>query len=50
MGARVVGESLALEILKSFVNAEFSKLERHQRRLNKVISVEKRYMNQTVGG
>jgi ribose 5-phosphate isomerase B len=50
MGARVVGESLALEILKSFVHAEFSNLERHKRRLNKVISVEKRYMNQTVGG
>lgn len=50
MGARVVGESLAMEILKSFVNAKFSGLERHVRRLNKVISVEKRYMNQTVGG
>jgi ribose 5-phosphate isomerase B len=50
MGARVVGESLALEILKSFVHAEFSGAERHVRRLNKVISVEKQYMNQTVGG
>jgi RpiB/LacA/LacB family sugar-phosphate isomerase len=50
MGARVVGESLALEILKAFVNAEFSGLDRHVRRLNKVISTEKRYMNQPVGG
>jgi ribose 5-phosphate isomerase B len=50
MGARVVGESLALEILKSFVHAEFSGAERHLRRLNKVISVEKRYMNQSAGG
>lgn len=50
MGARVVGQSLALEILKSFVHAQFSGADRHVRRLNKVISVEKRYMNQTVGG
>lgn len=50
MGARVIGESLAMEVLKSFVQAEFSNAERHLRRLNKVISVEKRYMNQTVGG
>lgn len=50
MGARVVGESLALEILKAFVKADFSGLERHVRRLNKVISVEKRYMNHCAGG
>lgn len=50
MGARVVGESLALEILKAFVNAKFSGAERHLRRLNKVISAEKQYMNQAVGG
>lgn len=50
MGARVVGESLALEILKSFVKADFSGLERHVRRLNKVISVEKKYMNHCAGG
>lgn len=50
MGARVVGQSLALEILKAFVNAEFSGADRHVRRLNKVISVEKRYMNQAITG
>jgi ribose 5-phosphate isomerase B len=50
MGARVVGQSLALEILNAFVKAEFSGADRHVRRLNKVISVEKRYMNQAVTG
>ncbi len=50
MGARVIGQSLAVEILKSFVHAEFSGAPRHVRRLNKVISVEKKYMNEGVGG
>lgn len=50
MGARVIGQSLAVEILKSFVNAEFSGAPRHVRRLNKVISVERKYMNEGVGG
>lgn len=50
MGARVIGQNLAVEILKAFVNAEFSGADRHVRRLNKVISVEKRYMNQAVSG
>lgn len=40
MGARVIGPNLALEIVNAFVNARFSKLERHQRRLNKVIEIE----------
>lgn len=50
LGARVIGSSLAKEVVHAFVNAKFSGLERHVRRLNKVISAEKRYMNQTVGG
>ncbi len=50
MGARVIGQSLAVEILKSFVHAEFSGAPRHVRRLNKVISVEKKYMNEGNGG
>jgi ribose 5-phosphate isomerase B len=43
MGARVVGASLALEILESFLKAKFSGLERHQRRLNKVLAIEAKY-------
>ncbi|HEY9790144.1 MAG TPA: ribose 5-phosphate isomerase B [Candidatus Obscuribacterales bacterium] len=50
MGARVIGPSLALEVLKAFVNAEFSKADRHVRRLNKVMAIEKKYMNNPVRG
>ncbi len=41
MGERVIGIELAREILFAFVNAQFSGAERHQRRLNKVLSIEK---------
>lgn len=43
MGARVIGSNLALEILSAFLNARFSGLERHQRRLDKVLAIEKKY-------
>ena len=36
LGARVVGPSLAAEILSVFLRAEFSGAERHKRRLEKV--------------
>ena len=41
LGARVIGKSLALEIVKTWLGAAFSGLERHQRRLEKVIAIEK---------
>lgn len=34
MGAGIVGENLALEIVDTFLNTEFSKEERHQRRID----------------
>jgi ribose 5-phosphate isomerase B len=40
IGARVVGPSLALEIVDTYLNARFSGLERHQRRLAKVLALE----------
>jgi len=40
LGAQVVGLWLALEIVKTFVKAEFSGVERYVRRLNKVKSFE----------
>ncbi len=43
LGARVIGANLAFEVLKSFLNARFSGLERHQRRLDKVLAMEDRY-------
>ena len=36
LGARVVGPSLAAEIVTTFLRAEFSGAERHRRRLEKV--------------
>ena len=42
LGARVVGSELAMEIVHAFVNARFTGEERHQRRLNKVLEIERR--------
>lgn len=36
MGAGIVGENLALSIVETFLNTEFSGDERHQRRINKI--------------
>ena len=41
MGAGVVGEMLALEIVDIWVETEFSHNERHQRRIDKVMALEK---------
>lgn len=40
LGARVVGEELAFEVVSAFLSAKFSGLERHRRRLRKVLSIE----------
>jgi ribose 5-phosphate isomerase B len=42
LGARVVGVELAMEITRAFVGAQFTGEERHQRRLNKVLDIERR--------
>ena len=42
LGARVIGEAVALELVRTFLEAEFSKEERHVRRLQKVIDLESR--------
>ena len=44
IGARVIGPSLALEIVGAFVGARFSGEERHRRRLNKILAIEERYV------
>jgi ribose 5-phosphate isomerase B len=41
LGARVIGVELAIEIVKAFLKASFSGEERHQRRVNKVIALER---------
>ncbi len=42
LGARVVGEALALELVERFLAARFSGLERHRRRLAQVAALETR--------
>lgn len=42
LGARVIGEELAAELVRDFVQARFSGLERHRRRLGKVLALEER--------
>lgn len=40
LGARVTGPELALEIVRTFVNARFTGEERHLRRLKKIAEIE----------
>lgn len=42
LGTRVVGEELALDIVRAFVAAKFTGEERHRRRLQKVLAIEQR--------
>jgi ribose 5-phosphate isomerase B len=42
IGARVIGVELAREIVNAFLKAQFSHEERHVRRLEKVLEIEKR--------
>ena len=41
LGAGVVGEMLALEIVDTWIGTDFSHNERHQRRIDKVMALEK---------
>lgn len=41
MGAGVIGEMLALEIVDTWLGTEFTHNERHQRRIDKVMALEK---------
>lgn len=40
LGSRVVGEELAAELMRAFLNAKFSGEERHKRRLQKITDIE----------
>ena len=41
LGAGIVGENLALEIVDTWLTTEFSGDERHQRRIDKLMNLEK---------
>jgi ribose 5-phosphate isomerase B len=44
LGARVIGPALAADLVNAFVGATFSREERHQRRLNKILDIEGRFI------
>ncbi len=44
LGARVIGTYVARELVQNFLNAQFSGEERHRRRLEKTLELEKRYL------
>lgn len=41
MGQRIIGEELMKEIVRVWINTEFSHDERHQRRIDKLMKLEK---------
>ena len=43
LGGRVIGESVALELVSAFLDSKYTGEERHQRRLEKVKAIEARY-------
>jgi RpiB/LacA/LacB family sugar-phosphate isomerase len=43
LGGRVIGESVALELVSAFLRSKYTGEERHQRRLEKVKAIEQRY-------
>lgn len=50
LGARVIGPELAREIVQAFLRAEFSREERHIRRVGKVRAIEDRNLRDNFPG
>ncbi len=46
MGARVIGPELARELMKAYLEADFTGEERHRLRMKKVQALERRYSNE----
>ena len=44
LGARVIGPALAWDLVSAFLGAAFSREDRHQRRLNKILEFERRVL------
>lgn len=40
LGAWVIGKGIAFEIVRTFLNTEFSGAERHRRRISKILALE----------
>lgn len=45
LGSRVMGVEVVKEVLRSYLGAQFSGEERHVRRLNKVLAIEREYVS-----
>jgi ribose 5-phosphate isomerase B len=45
LGARIIGDELARELVRAFASARFSEEARHRRRVNKVMEIEGRQVN-----
>ena len=50
LGSRVIGIELATDVVKAFINANFSGETRHCRRLEKVIAIEHQALHGNKGG
>jgi ribose 5-phosphate isomerase B len=48
IGARIVGSNLAVDLVKSYLGANFTNETRHVRRLNKVLALESRMFLEAV--
>lgn len=49
IGGRIVGEELVVELITAYLKAQFSKEERHLRRLNKVLDIERAALRGELG-
>jgi RpiB/LacA/LacB family sugar-phosphate isomerase len=45
LGGRVIGESLAFELVRAFLSAKYTAEARHQRRLDKVLQMEAQFLS-----
>jgi RpiB/LacA/LacB family sugar-phosphate isomerase len=43
LGGRIIGQAVALELVGAFLDARYSGESRHQRRLEKVMQIERRF-------
>ena len=43
LGARVIGAAVARDLVEAFLGAAFSREDRHERRLNKILAIERRF-------
>ena len=48
MGGRVIGEEVALELVRAFLAAKYTGEERHQRRLEQVKAIERRFTKEAL--